>query len=102
MLQQTSTYHLPLLLSQYSNENGRVANSWLFLIMQTSLNPSQLEILRVMQHLRGEKDLAGIKSLLIAYLSDKVVRSADAAFDEKGYTAEILDTWKGDHFRKSA
>ena len=70
--------------------------------MQTALNPSQLEILKVMQYLKDEKDLAEIKSLLVAYLSDKMVRSADTAFDEKGYTAEIFDVWKKEHFRKPA
>jgi hypothetical protein len=70
--------------------------------METALNPAQLEILKVLQHLKDEKDLAEIKALLVAYLSDKVVRSADAAFDEKGYTADIFAKWKGAHFRKSA
>jgi hypothetical protein len=70
--------------------------------MQTALNPAQLEILKVLQYLKDEKDLAEIKSLLVAYLSDKVVRSADTAFDEKGYTAEVFEKWKGMHFRKSA
>lgn len=70
--------------------------------MQTAFNPAQLEILKVMQYLKDEKDLAEIKSLLVAYLSDKVVRTADAAFDENGYTAQIFAKWKGEHFRKPA
>jgi hypothetical protein len=70
--------------------------------MLPAFNHSQLEILKVLEYLKDEKDLAEIKSLLIAYLSDKVVRSADAAFDEKAYTLEIFEAWKGEHFRKSA
>lgn len=70
--------------------------------MEATLNPSQLEILKVMQFLKDEKDLEEIRSLLVAYLSDKVVRSADAAFEEKGYTAEVFEAWKKEHFRKSA
>jgi hypothetical protein len=70
--------------------------------MLMAFNNSQLEILKVLEHLKGEKDLAEIKSLLIAYLSDKVVRNADAAFDEKKYTAEVFEAWKKEHFRKSA
>ena len=66
------------------------------------LNASQLEILKVLDYLKEESDLAEIKSLLIAYLSDKVVRSADSAFEEKKYTAEIFEKWKSEHFRKSA
>lgn len=68
--------------------------------MQTALNLSQLEILKVMQYLKDEKDLAEMASLLVAYLADKVVRSADAAFDEKGYTADVFETWKREHLRK--
>ena len=51
--------------------------------MMKDLNASQLEILKVLDYLKEESDLAEIKSLLIAYLSDKVVRSADSAFEEK-------------------
>jgi len=65
-------------------------------------NHTQLEILKVLDHLKDEKDLDEIKSLLVAYLSDKVVRSDDSAFDEKKYTTEIFETWKKEHFRKSA
>ena len=54
-----------------------------------NLNASQLELLKVLDYLKEESDLAEIKSLLIAYLSDKVVRSADIAFEEKNYTAEV-------------
>lgn len=68
--------------------------------MTTVFNHAQLEVLKVLQYLKEEKDVAEIKSLLIAYLSDRVVRSADAAFDEKGYTAEVFETWKKEHFRK--
>jgi len=66
------------------------------------LNASQLELLKVLDYLKEESDLAEIKSLLIAYLSDKVVRSADNAFEEKNYTAEVFEKWKFEHFRKSA
>ncbi len=67
-----------------------------------AFNDTQLEILKVLNYLKSEKDLAEIKSLLTAYLSDKVVRNADKAFDEKNYTAEVFETWKKEHFRKTA
>jgi hypothetical protein len=70
--------------------------------MPAALNTTQLEILKLFSHLTDEKDLKEIKSLLVAYLSDKVTRSADKAFDEKGYTSDIFEAWKKDHFRKSA
>lgn len=67
-----------------------------------NLNHSQLDLLKVLNYLKEEADLAEIKSLLIAYLSDKVVRNADKAFDEKNYTIEVFEKWKLEHFRKSA
>ncbi len=39
---------------------------------------------------------------LPVHFPDKVVRDADAAFDAKGYTAAIFETWRKDHFRKPA
>ena len=70
--------------------------------MLTAFNNTQLEILKLMNYLRDEKDLAEIKSLLTAYLSDKVVRNADTAFDEKKYTSEVFENWKREHYRKPA
>jgi hypothetical protein len=70
--------------------------------MSTALNDVQLEILKLFQHNQSAEDLKEIKSLLIAYLSDKVTREADKAFDEKGYSAAIVEHWKNDHFRKSS
>ncbi len=68
--------------------------------MLQTLNNSQLEILKILNYLKDENDLLEIKSLLVAYLSDKVVRNADQAFDEKGYIAEVFQNWKNEHFRK--
>ncbi len=69
--------------------------------MQITFNDAQLEILKVLNYLKDDKDLEEIKSLLVAYLSDKVVRNADKAFDEKKYTSEVFESWKKEHFRKS-
>lgn len=70
--------------------------------MKGTFNDIQLEVLKVLNYLQDEKDLAEIKSLLVAYLSDKVVRGADKSFEEKKYTVEIFNKWKQEHFRKSA
>lgn len=70
--------------------------------MLNALNDTQLEILKLLHFLKEDKDLAEIKSLLVSYLSDKVVRTADKAFDEKHYTAAVFEKWKQEHFRKSA
>jgi hypothetical protein len=69
--------------------------------MSIALNDVQLEILKLFHHNQSPEDLNEIKSLLITYLSDKVTREADKAFEQKGYSTEIFDQWKKDHFRKS-
>jgi hypothetical protein len=70
--------------------------------METALNNTQLEILKLFSANQSEEDLKEIKSLLVAYLSDKVVREADKAADEKLYTQQTFERWKMEHFRKSA
>ena len=70
--------------------------------MEAALNKTQLEILKLFSNNQSEEDLKEIKSLLITYLSDKVVREADKASDVKQYTQETFEKWKLDHFRKSA
>ena len=70
--------------------------------MPIALNDTQLEILKLLNFLKDDKDLAEIKSLLKTYLSDKVARNADKTFDEKQYTTEIFEKWKQEHLRKSA
>lgn len=62
----------------------------------------QLEILKMLEFLREDKDLTEIKSLLAFYLSEKVVRSADKVFDEKKYISDIFEKWEKEHFRISA
>ena len=68
--------------------------------MATALNNVQLEILKLFSEDQSEQELREIKSLLIAYLADKVTREADTVFDEKGYTNEIFSSWKTEHFRR--
>jgi hypothetical protein len=70
--------------------------------MSIALNDVQLEILKLFRHEQSVEDLNELKSLLITYLSDKVTREADKAFDEKGYSALVFDNWKKEHFRKSS
>lgn len=67
--------------------------------MTNSLNDAQLEILKLFSHDQSEEDLQEIKSLLTAYLSDKVVREADKAFEEKNYSQSVFEKWKNEHFR---
>jgi hypothetical protein len=70
--------------------------------MPAALNNAQLEILKLFRNDQPEEELQEIKSLLIAYLGNKVTHEADKAFAEKGYGAAIFEKWKLDHFRKTA
>jgi hypothetical protein len=70
--------------------------------MSVALNSTQLEILKLFRNDQPEEELQEIKSLLIAYLSNKVTFEADKAFDEKGYADTIFEKWKKEHFRKTA
>ena len=70
--------------------------------MPNALNDIQLEILKLFQRDQSPEDLKEIKSLLVAYLADKVTREADKAFDQKGYSNHVFEQWKNDHFRKSS
>lgn len=69
--------------------------------MEAALNNTQLEILNLFAREQSEEDLKEIKSLLIMYLADKVIREADKSFDAQSYTAEIFDRWKEEHYRKA-
>ena len=70
--------------------------------MLNPLNETQLEILKLFSHEQSEQDLQEIKSLLVTYLSEKVVREADKAFEGRNYTDAVFDKWKKEHFRKQA
>lgn len=68
--------------------------------MSVALNDVQLEILKLFRPNQSEEDLREIKSLLVAYLSDKVTREADKAFDSRGPSVAVFEQWKQEYFRK--
>jgi hypothetical protein len=70
--------------------------------MPVALNSTQLEILKLFRNDQPEEELQEIKSLLIAYLANKVTFEADKAFNEKGYADTIFEKWKQEHFRRTA
>ncbi|MEJ0102272.1 MAG: hypothetical protein WDO19_06860 [Bacteroidota bacterium] len=69
--------------------------------MSPRFNKIQLELLKLFSYYKSEEDLKELKSLLIAYLSNKVVQEADKAFEEKNHTEKIFETWKAEHYRKT-
>jgi hypothetical protein len=70
--------------------------------MPVQLSYTQKEIMNLIQDIKSSSELDEIKSLLIAYLADRVTRQADKAFDEKNYAESVFEKWKNEHFRKSA
>jgi len=66
------------------------------------LNNVQLEILKLFSDDQSEEELQEIRSLLVAYLAEKVTFEADKAFEEGGYTQAIFEKWKQEHFRRTA
>ena len=66
-----------------------------------ALNETQLEILKLFRSNQSEEELQEIKSLLIAYLANKVTAEADKAFDKQKYSASVFEKWKLEHFRKA-
>jgi hypothetical protein len=70
--------------------------------MSVALNNAQLEILKLFRNDQSEEELQEIRSLLVAYLGNKVTQEADKAFVEKGYGIAIFEKWKQEHFRKTA
>jgi hypothetical protein len=58
-------------------------------------------MLKLFRNNQSEEELQEIKSLLTTYLANKVTMEADKAFNEKGYTDEIFEKWKQEHFRKT-
>ena len=68
--------------------------------MPVALNDTQLEILKLFRNNQPEEELQEIKSLLTAYLANRVTTAADKAFSDKNYSSSIFEEWKQEHFRK--
>jgi hypothetical protein len=64
-----------------------------------SLNSIQLDILKLFEVVKSEKDMIELKQVLIQFLSKKTVEEADRAFDEKNYSQETFTDWQYGHFR---
>jgi hypothetical protein len=64
-----------------------------------TLNPLQLEILKLFKNYKTEEELLDLKEALVEYLSKRVVSQADKDFDKKGYTAATIEQWRKEHNR---
>jgi hypothetical protein len=65
----------------------------------TTLNPSQIQILKMFNSHQTEEDLKKLKKVLVDYLFQRVTEEADRAWDERGYTDETMEQWKNEHMR---
>ncbi len=66
--------------------------------MQT-LNPLQLEILKLFKNYKSDTELLDLKQVLVEYLSKRVVNEADKAFEEKGNDVSTIEQWRKEHNR---
>ena len=84
------------------NEICSFSNAELILYLRDmeTLNPLQLEILKLFRNYENESELLDLKQALIEYLSNGVVTEADKAFIEKGYDNSTIEQWRKEHNRK--
>ena len=64
-----------------------------------ALNNAQLEILKLFCENQSDEELHEIKQVLSEYLANKLMKEIEKESIEKGYTPEIIDSWKDEHFR---
>jgi hypothetical protein len=64
-----------------------------------SLSNAQLEIIKMFDDNQSEEELKELKQVLSEYLANKLVHDIEKESIEKGYTKELVNTWKDEHFR---
>lgn len=64
-----------------------------------ALSNAQLEILKMFHKEQTEEELLELKQVLSEYLANKLTKTLERESVEKGYTSEIVDSWKNEHFR---
>ncbi len=64
-----------------------------------SLNKTQEEILKMFDENQTEEELFQIRQLLSEYLANKLIKEIEKESIEKGYTSEMIDSWKDEHLR---
>lgn len=64
-----------------------------------ALSNAQLEIIKMFHKDQTEEELTELKQVLSEYLANKLAKALEQESVEKGYTREIVDGWKNEHFR---
>ncbi len=62
-------------------------------------NNAQKEILKMFDENQSEEELRELKQILSEYIAAKLMKEIEKESIEKGYTPQIIDTWKDEHFR---
>ena len=65
----------------------------------SSLNNTQLEILKLFTRELNDQDLLEIKRLIVRYLAQKATKLADEVWDKKGWTNEDMEKFLQLHER---
>ena len=60
----------------------------------TRLSNVQQELLKIFARNVADKDLVNIKQLLSNYFLQQAIDGADALWDERGYTEELMQQWR--------
>ncbi len=61
--------------------------------MPPAFTPEQLRILRLFELERSEEEWREIRELIEDYLFKKAAKSAEKAWNERGYTNEDVEKW---------
>ena len=69
-------------------------------MVTTKLNPVQLHLLQMFEHLQDEQQLLDLKKVLAAFYAQKVDEMSDQLWDEKGLSNEDMDVLLTSHLRK--
>lgn len=64
-----------------------------------ALSNAQLEIIKMFHKDQTEEELTELKQVLSEYLANKLAKALEQESGEKGYTRDIVDGWKNEHFR---
>lgn len=67
----------------------------------SSLNPLQLELLRIVAESKNEQELLDIKTLIARYYSEKATQEMDKFVSMNNISVDQVSDWANDHLRKS-
>lgn len=64
-----------------------------------ALNNAQLELLKLFNCDLSDEEIGEVKQILSEYLAKRLITEVDKEAKERGYTPEIVSSWKDEHFR---